>query len=144
VEAFRQLPPFPREQAAHLCRLALMQILPAVAEARLEPFARGVAEVQRVVGDHFAPAQGGRFTSPAVREVLAWAEAQGFAGVGQSSWGPTGFILTASQAEAEALVGAAQGRFGDVSPVQYRIVTGCNSGGRVSATAPLEQLRKAR
>lgn len=141
--AFGRLPPFPGDQAAHLCRLALMQILPAVAEARLEPFARGVAEVQRAVGDHFAAAQGGRYTSPAVAEVLRWAEARGFAGVGQSSWGPTGFVLTASADDAEDLVRAARRRFGDLSAVRLSIVRGCNHGSRISFTSPLETLKRA-
>jgi len=141
--AFGRLPPFPSDQAAHLCRLALMQILPAVAEGRLEPFARGVAEVQRVVGDHFAVAQGGRYTSPAVAEVLRWAEAEGFAGVGQSSWGPTGFVLTASADDAEELVRAARRRFGELSAVRLCTVRGCNHGSRISITSPLETLKRA-
>ncbi|MDZ7754217.1 MAG: beta-ribofuranosylaminobenzene 5'-phosphate synthase family protein [Gammaproteobacteria bacterium] len=141
--AFHRLPPFPGDHAAHLCRLALMQILPAVAEGRLEPFARGVAEVQRVVGDHFAAAQGGRYTSPAVSDVLTWAEAQGFAGVGQSSWGPTGFVLTATPAAADDLVRAARWRFGDLSAVRFCVVRGCNHGSRISITSPMQTLKRA-
>lgn len=141
--AFGRLPPFPSGRAAHLCRLALMQILPAVAEGRLEPFARGVAEVQRAVGDHFAAAQGGRYTSAAVSDVLTWAEAQGFAGVGQSSWGPTGFVLTATPGDADDLVQAARGRFGDLSAVRFCVVRGCNDGSRISMTSPMETLKRA-
>ncbi len=114
-----------------------------MAEGRLEPFARGVAEVQRVVGDHFAVAQGGRYTSPAVAEVLRWAEAEGFAGVGQSSWGPTGFVLTASADDAEELVRAARRRFGELSAVRLCTVRGCNHGSRISITSPLETLKRA-
>jgi len=144
VEAFRRLPSFPSGQAAALCRLALMQILPALAEQDLPPFASGIAQLQRVVGDHFAPAQGGRFTSPAVADGLAWAEQCGFAGVGQSSWGPTGFVLTDSQAAAEALVVSARQRFGELSPLRWRIVKGCNRGSQITTGPLMESLRTAR
>ena len=34
-------------------------------------FGPSITEVQRIVGDHFAPAQGGRFASSRVADVLA-------------------------------------------------------------------------
>src|SRR5262249_10561134 len=95
-EAFRRLPPFPADKSAHLCRLVLMAALPALAAQDAETFGRAISEMQRVMGDYFAPAQGGRFLSPRVAEALAWLEAAGVSGVGQSSWGPTGFALVAS------------------------------------------------
>jgi len=143
IDAFRRLPPFPAERAAHLCRLALMQIMPALAEQDLEPFARGIAELQRVVGDHFAPAQGGRFTSPTVADALAFAEREGFAGVGQSSWGPTGFVLTSCEEQASELVRRLRGRVGDLSPLRVMIVRGCNHGSLIDTYPFTESLRKA-
>lgn len=142
-DAFRRLPPFPAERAAHLCRLALMQIMPALAEQELEPFARGIAEVQRLVGDHFAPAQGGRFTSTAVADALAFAEREGFAGVGQSSWGPTGFVLTSSAEQASELIGRLRRRVGDLSPLRFMIVRGRNHGSLIETYPFAESLRKA-
>ena len=70
-----------------------MRLLPAVAEADLGAAGLAIGELQRVVGDYFAPAQGARFTSPDVAEILAWIEGQGSPASGQSSWGPTGFAL---------------------------------------------------
>lgn len=142
-EAFKRLPPFPPEQAAHLCRLAIMQILPALAEEDLAPFAAGIAEIQRTVGDHFAPAQGGRFTSPAVADALRLAEERGFAGVGQSSWGPTGFVLTEGEDEARGLIRELRRRFGELSPLNYRIAKGCNHPGRITHQPLVESLRSA-
>lgn len=133
AEAFRRMPPFPDADAAHLCRLALMQILPAAAEGRLEPFARGVAELQRRVGDVFAPFQGGRFTSPAVAEALAFCEGNGVPGVGQSSWGPTGFAVVGSPEEAEGLVAALRRRPGVPERITYRIARGRNRGADIVA-----------
>src|SRR6266404_136638 len=95
-EAFDRLPGFPPELAGRLCRLMLMTALPALAEADLDGFAGAVAQLQQATGDHFAPLQGGRFASPLVADVLAWLESQGLSGVGQSSWGPTGFAIVGS------------------------------------------------
>lgn len=143
LDAFRRLPPFSPERAAHLCRLALMQIMPALAEQDLEPFAGGIAELQRVVGDHFAPAQGGRFTSAAVAEGLTFAEREGFAGVGQSSWGPTGFVLTRCEDQAVDLVRRLRRRVGDLTPLRFMIVRGCNHGSLIDTSPFTEPLRKA-
>lgn len=142
VEAFRRLPPFPAELAAHLCHLAVMKILPGIQEQRLQPVAEGVAELQRCVGDHFAPAQGGRFTSGAVADALNWAEAQGYCGVGQSSWGPTGFILLPDQGSAEVLLKQVRLRFGELSPLRFLVTTACNEGGRVYAGMPADAVKE--
>lgn len=144
VEAFKRLPPFPAEQAAHLCHLTLMQILPGIREQQLEPVAAGIAELQRRVGDHFAPAQGGRFTSPAVAELLHWAEMQGYAGIGQSSWGPTGFVLLPDQASAEQLRERARQRVGDLSPLSFEIAAACNQGSRVAIESTRQFTKEAR
>ena len=61
-----------------------------------------IGEIQRRVGDYFAPAQGGRYASPAVAAVVARLRARGVRGVGQSSWGPTVFAVV-RRPEAEAL-----------------------------------------
>lgn len=132
IEAFRLLPPFPAEAAAHLCRLTLMVALPALAEQKLDPFGAAIAELQRVVGDHFAPVQGARFMSEGVAEVLSWLEAEGVTGIGQSSWGPTGFALVASEAEAERLRHAAERRWPAESGLTFVLSRGRNRGGEVT------------
>lgn len=144
VEAFKQLPPFPREQAAHLCHLTVMQILPGLREHNLQAVGDGIAELQRLVGDHFAPAQGGRFTSPAVADALAWAAAEGFSGVGQSSWGPTGFVLMPGQESAEQLVAAANTRFGELSPLRFLITAPCNTGSLIRPESTVEAVKEIR
>jgi len=94
AQAFGTLPEFPALQAAHIARLVLMQALPAVVERDLEAFGLAIGEIQRLVGDHFAQAQGGgRYISPRVARAMAWLEAQGVRCLGQTSWGPTGFAV---------------------------------------------------
>ena len=87
-----------------------MQVLPALAEGDLDTFGAAITELQASLGDHYAPVQGGsRFTSPDVAAVLDHLGRAGAVGIGQSSWGPTGFAFAASPDEAERLAQGARG-----------------------------------
>ena len=109
--AFCNLPSFPETLSAHLCRLVMTRILPGLAEANMAEFGPAITEVQRLVGDHFAPAQGGRFASTAVANALAWLEARGAQCVGQSSWGPTGFAMLESAQQAQQFAQEAAAKY---------------------------------
>ena len=93
LAAFKTLPIFPENLAAHLCRSVLMQAMPAMVEKDLAAFGYSIRELQMHVGDYFAPAQGGRYASKYVGAVLQHLETLGVACFGQSSWGPTGFAV---------------------------------------------------
>ncbi|ADI29937.1 beta-ribofuranosylaminobenzene 5'-phosphate synthase family protein [Methylotenera versatilis] len=93
LAAFKTLPIFPENLAAHLCRSVLMQAMPAMVEKDLTAFGYSIRELQMHVGDYFAPAQGGRYASKYVGAVLQHLETLGVACYGQSSWGPTGFAV---------------------------------------------------
>jgi beta-RFAP synthase len=99
-DAFEKLEPMNERKTEYLCRLTLLQALPALVEKDCERFGAAITEIQQLVGDHFAPAQGGRYCSPAVTEVLPWMLSHGATGIGQSSWGPTGFALFANETQA--------------------------------------------
>jgi beta-ribofuranosylaminobenzene 5'-phosphate synthase len=101
--AFASLPPMDSAVSGSICRLVLMQALPALAEQDLAGFGAAIAAIQGHVGDYFAPCQGGRFTSPLVGAALGRLAEAGATGIGQSSWGPTGFAFAASDAEARRL-----------------------------------------
>ncbi len=104
-EAFATLPQFPSAAAADICRRVLMQALPALVERDFAQFGEAISRIQTVLGNHFAPAQGGaRYTSPSVAAVMALLEQHGAKGIGQSSWGPTGFAFVASDDEAQRLL----------------------------------------
>ena len=133
--ALAALPPLPRAAAADLCHQVLMRVLPGAAGADFAAFAEGVSAVQQRLGAHFAPAQGGRaYTSEPVGRLMAWIGAArgGAAGaeVGQSSWGPTGFAVLPSQAEAEAVERAARAA-GVVDPALRLHIVAPRSGGAV-------------
>ncbi|HET7409069.1 MAG TPA: beta-ribofuranosylaminobenzene 5'-phosphate synthase family protein [Paracoccaceae bacterium] len=127
IEAFRALPAFAQGDSAEICRLVLMQALPGLAEADIAAFGAAIAAVQERVGSHFAPVQGGVFTSPAVARAMATLAALGAHGIGQSSWGPTGFAFAASETQARRLVGELRGR-GEDGELDIRIVAGRNRG----------------
>lgn len=122
IRAFAGLAPFPAEAAGEICRRTLMQILAGVAEQDLEAFGDGVARVQEIIGDHFACAQGGgRFASAAVGRIAARLKALGARGIGQSSWGPTGFAFASDPDQAEFLARRAQAeREGEVDIIVCR------------------------
>jgi len=127
-EAFQNLPALPAERAAHLCRLMLMVALPALAEQDLDRFGGAVTELQETIGDHFAPVQGARFLSAEVTETLVWLRGRGVRGVGQSSWGPTGFAFLGSDAEADALLRDMRERWPPGKGLSFVIARGRNRG----------------
>ncbi len=142
VTAFSELPEFPAQAAAHLCRLVMMQVLPGVLEGRMQSFSQAIGEIQQVVGDHFAPAQGGRFTSPVISAALQWAAEQGFAGIGQSSWGPTGFILLEDANQAQWLESALKQQFGEFSTFRCQQVAARNQGAQINLLQQPTRLRQ--
>lgn len=131
VMAFKQLPPFPQHEAAQICYRLLMQGLPALAEHDINRFGEVITYLQRSVGEHFAAAQGGVFTSAEVAEAMAWLADQGAVGIGQTSWGPTGFCLLDGMASAEALTAKARLQFAHYKTLSFMTVKTRNTGGSV-------------
>lgn len=130
-EVFSKLAPSSDGQAAHLCRLVLMKALPALAECDIAGFGSAINEMQVLLGDYFAAIQGGsRFSSPDVAAALAALEDEGAYGIGQSSWGPTGFAFAPSAEEANRLVESIyrQPRCRDLD---IRTVAGLNRGAHI-------------
>lgn len=140
-QALVTLPALTQAAAADVCHQVLMRVLPGAALGEFAPFAAGVTQVQRVLGEHFAPAQQGRaFTSAAVGRLVQWlggvvleghpggAVLQARAAIGQSSWGPSGFAVLPSQASAEALLLAARAAGVVDAALEVRIVAARNHG----------------
>jgi len=133
VEAFRTLPVFPAASAADICRLVLMQALPAVAEQDLSAFGAAIHAIQCLVGDYFAAAQGGgRFTSPDVSMVLEWLQNTGVGCIGQSSWGPTGFAVVESEHAAQNLLAQLKARYIAKPGLQFLTCKARNQGSQVN------------
>jgi beta-ribofuranosylaminobenzene 5'-phosphate synthase len=136
--AFTLLPPASASDAEYLCRLLVMKLLPAVAEADLPAFGSALEDMQKRLGDYFAPAQGGhRFASAGVAAALDLLKQAGAVGIGQSSWGPTGYAFVASAEAADQIVEAAR-RDPDSAGVDIHICRALNSGADVTAYAPAD------
>jgi beta-ribofuranosylaminobenzene 5'-phosphate synthase len=130
--AFRTLPVFPEADAAHLCRVVLMRMLPGLADRDVAAFGAAVSEVQARLGDHFAPAQGGgRYTSARVGAACRALGEAGAAGIGQSSWGPTGFAIFASEAAAEQAIAAVAMNDRTRDGLNFIVARGRNHGARI-------------
>jgi predicted sugar kinase len=90
-------------------------------------------EMQKRLGDYYAPSQGGsRFTSPDVGAVVEHLAREGALGIGQSSWGPTGFGFAPSAEDAERLAAVAR-RHPNARGLDIRICTGLNRGAELIA-----------
>jgi beta-ribofuranosylaminobenzene 5'-phosphate synthase len=129
--AFAALEPFAPARAAENCRLVLLQVLPALVERDLAGFGAAIGELQGHIGDYFAPVQGGeRFSSPAVAAVMQALAHGGACGIGQSSWGPTGFAFVADAARAGELVASlrADAAF---AALDIRVCRGLNHGAQI-------------
>ena len=105
IGAFETLKEMPVATTERICRLLFLQVLPAVIEEDLEAFGEGLSEIQRLVGEIFAPVQGGSFASPQTERGIDAMTKAGLKGVGQSSWGPTlyGFLDESSESRRAAI-----------------------------------------
>jgi beta-ribofuranosylaminobenzene 5'-phosphate synthase len=135
IEALAGLPPFARTHAAMVSHELMMRVLPAIIEHDFEPMAQGITHIQQLIGEHFAPAQDGRhYTSPDVERVMRWVESRCLAGVGQSSWGPTGFAVLPSPRVAQELLAQAQAEGLVSEGLRLQIVQARNQGAEVQGT----------
>ncbi|MBC7817630.1 MAG: hypothetical protein IAG10_12120 [Planctomycetaceae bacterium] len=98
--AFSRLTPFSVSLTESLCRIVLMELLPAVASHDFPSAAAALQDFGQLNGSHFAPVQGGIFADPQMAELAKWLTDQGCVGVGQSSWGPTLWVLCRDEVEA--------------------------------------------
>lgn len=130
IAAFQTLPRFPKFGTGEICRQVLTRLMPALIENDIHAFGAAVSAVQTLVGQHFAPAQGGLFTSRRVEGVIDGLASAGAVGTGQSSWGPTGFAFASSQEAAEAMVASVSA----IVPegLEIRIVRGRNRGATIA------------
>jgi len=128
--AFKTLKPFPDNLSGQLCRLVNMVILPSLIEKNFYDFSKAIGKLQKIVGTHFSPIQGGVYSNPDISNIMSYAEKNGFMGVGQSSWGPTGFILTNSDTSAHKLSKDIKQNF-LCKDLKIEIIKGRNNGSNI-------------
>jgi beta-ribofuranosylaminobenzene 5'-phosphate synthase len=128
-EAFTRLRPQP-DRAALIAQLVLTSLLPGLAEGDLAEFGAALTRVQQLVGESFAPVQGGVFHPRAGALVEALLKF-GAAGAGQSSWGPAVYGVVGDERAGRELAGRMQAELAGDGRVE--IVRFDNHGARVEA-----------
>jgi beta-RFAP synthase len=93
LNGFSRLTAMPQAVTDRLCRIVLMEILPAIVEQDFAQAGESIGRFGRLVGEYFAPVQGGVFADERMRGVAQVLESRGIRGFGQSSWGPALFVL---------------------------------------------------
>jgi beta-RFAP synthase len=136
TEAFDSMHDFPASEADEFHRRITQSALPALAAGDFAAFSAEVGHLQAVMGAYFSPLQGGPYVSASVSDVLAWLSDQGVTGLGQSSWGPTGFAFVASAEEGEALLACLRARANN-EHLHFALAQGRNIGA-VIETNPQE------
>ena len=132
-QVFRTVPPMGSAQVGRICRLVLMKAAPALLTDDIRAFGEAITEVQQLVGEHFAPYQGGGvYASPTGKRAVELALERGAVGVGQSSWGPTVFALVRGPAAAGALADELRQALGDDAAVW------CTRAGSLGARCHVE------
>ena len=90
--------------AEQLQKLAFDAVLPALQTRDFPEFCVSLHEFNRRAGEPFAADQRGVYSCPAVADMVDAILRMGIRGVGQSSWGPTVFAITADPDRANDLI----------------------------------------
>ena len=125
--AFADLRPDPA-RSAEIAQVVLTVLLPALVERDLVEFGAALSRLQRLVGDAFAPVQGGTFHPQAGALVDALLRL-GAAGAGQSSWGPAVYGLVGSEQQGHEVVRGLESELGAGGRAEF--VRFDNRGARV-------------
>lgn len=133
--AFEELGAVPQDIVAEMCRRTVLGLLPAAVEEDFDLFSDSFGYLQQVMGQYFGPAQGGSYTSKRVGEVLSWARAQGYTGVGQSSWGPTGLVFLDDEEKGLNFIAEARKKWSEIEGLKFELAAGLNQGAVVETIA---------
>jgi beta-RFAP synthase len=137
-QAFGRLTAVPTRTVERLCRIVLLDLLPAAAERDLEDFGSALARLQEEVGRGFAPVQGGLFAHPRSEAIAAAMRGSGLVGVGQSSWGPALFGIVRKDDDRQAAISRSlRDQFG-LKPEALFWSSASPTGARLFAERPVE------
>ena len=102
-DAMTGLPDVSQEITETLIAEARDHLIPAAATANFAEFAGSLYRYGNLAGSCFAARQGGPYNGTELTALIQWLRDRGYAGVGQSSWGPTLFATLPDQSSAEEL-----------------------------------------
>jgi beta-RFAP synthase len=131
--AFERLPPVPSAVTDELMSIARDELVPAAVRGDFSAFADHLYRYGRLSGECFAARQRGPYNGPVITRLVEQIRAAGYAGVGQSSWGPTVFIAMASQLDAESFANRLSAE--TPSPIDIVIARPANDGVLIQANS---------
>lgn len=127
--AFREMPPMSDPLIQQLSRRQ-SDMITASAHENFGEFSRALFDFGQAVGEYFAPIQDGKLADPRMAALAEKLRAEGIAGVGQTSWGPTLFAACESDDDARALMKRVrESEWGDCD---VRIAKAMNHGANVT------------
>ena len=133
VSAFRSLPTAIPQMTSQLQQIVVSQMLPALTRHDCTCFGEAVYQFGKTSGTMFSKIQGGPFASTAIERLVDEIREFGVAGAGQSSWGPTVFAITQSEAEAWQLANWLRAKDGMAS-ASIRVATPNNQGASIASS----------
>jgi beta-RFAP synthase len=133
IETFARLADLSQNESRsdRLCGLVVRDILPALAERNLPEFGCALHEFNRLVGESFAPVQGGVYGDRQLFEIVRFLQASGGTGSGQSSWGPAVFTFAEGTEKAHLLAEQVRSKF-SLDEREVVVTSGLNRGIAVS------------
>lgn len=135
ITAFRDLPGMPQSTTDALCRLTVMEILPAVQQQDFDRVSAAFEEYGHRAGEYFAPAQGGVFIDPRMEDFGRLLAENGIEGFAQTSWGPTCAALCRDDEMARQAVEIVKSS-AEASHYQFAIADPLNCGASVEISEP--------
>lgn len=136
ITAFRDLPGMPQQTTDALCRLTVMEILPAVQNRDFDKVSAAFEKYGHRAGEYFAPAQGGVFVDPRMEDFGRLLAENGIEGFAQTSWGPTCAALCRDDEMAHQAVETVKSS-AEASHYQFAVAHPLNCGATVKISTPL-------
>lgn len=138
ADAFQSLPPVPSSITDELVSIVRDRLVPAAALGHFHEFAESLHDYGRLSGQCFAARQGGPYNGPALTALVAQIQSLGYPGVGQSSWGPTIFVVTDSRPSAARLT-EQLGLAGEAADLDLTISSPCNNGVQIDVSHAIQR-----
>jgi len=130
LDAFASLEPMSERTTSELREILMDSLLPAVQKVDFKTCSESLYEFGQIVGNYFAPIQGGTMACARMAELVSEFQSRGLTGLGQTSWGPTLFALCENLERAESLCAefSTEERWSDCT---FRIAAPLNSGAEI-------------
>lgn len=135
---FGEQPFLEQHTVDQLEQLIEQQIVVSIEQQNFPAFASSIARYGHLAGEYYARAQGGIFSNPLLRDLVASLEKLGITGAAQSSWGPTVCVPADSTSMAESIV-AAVASLDSMRQINVAISRPLNSGATIRSIAEEDQ-----